>query len=145
MDMNDKFQKQLSYGTAQGLVTSARVIQHKSCPWKELQCLCMPYKRVISSMDWTSVEQEMNMRKVCSISAHKSSKKTTRTISEKQKRPEYCNLKSRHNDGTVTWCCGLNPDWSDLVGVETLEKGDVICKLCVKKFHIRGKNFNKYI
>ena len=51
MHMSDKFQKQLSYGTPQGLVTSARVIGHKSCPWKELQCLCVPYKAVIASMD----------------------------------------------------------------------------------------------
>ena len=29
MHMNDKFQKQVSYGTSQGLVTSARVIRHE--------------------------------------------------------------------------------------------------------------------
>ena len=29
MHMSDRFQKQLSYGTPQGLVTSARVIRHE--------------------------------------------------------------------------------------------------------------------
>ena len=42
MHISDRFQKQLSYGTPQGLVTSARVIRHKSCLRKELQCLCVP-------------------------------------------------------------------------------------------------------
>ena len=71
--MSNKFQKQLSYGTPQGLVTSAHVIWHKSCPWKELQCLCVPYKAVIASTDWIWVEQEMDMRKVCTRSRDNSS------------------------------------------------------------------------
>ena len=78
MHMSDKFQKQLSYGTPQGLVTSARVFGHKSCPWKKLQCLCVPYKAVIASMDWIWVEQEMNMRKVCTRSTENSSNKRRR-------------------------------------------------------------------